>query len=478
MGVLDRVRNDISRYQLIQPKQRVVVGVSGGADSIVLLHILNCLQEELNISLHVAHLNHMFRGEEAKEEADFVKEVCYKWGIPCTIAERNVAAFGLERGLTDEVAARIVRYQFFNEVLEKTEGHKIALAHHADDQAETILLNLLRGAGLKGLAGIAPMRENLYIRPMLHVRRKEIEQYCLEHDLSFRVDSSNLKTIYRRNKVRHQLIPLLEKEYSPGLVTILSRMAEQIRNEDDFLEDLAAKAYDEVVVSSEKMVVKIDRRKLLGQPIVLVRRILRLAWKDLRGTKQDLTYEHVEHLIKLAMQSGSEKIIKLPGFVTVRLSYDTLILTANGDLQESYIKGGYLPVPGRIRIGDGEYIISRLLDREELTQDPREYPPTLAAFDADKIDLPLLIRPREEGDTFIPNGLGKRVKLKKFLIDRKVPRYLRDRIPLVVEEDSERIIWVAGIRAADGLGITADTKKVILLSLENGNDTNTQIDKN
>lgn len=478
MEVLDRVRTDISRYQLIQAKQRVVVGVSGGVDSIVLLHILNGLQEELDISLHVAHLNHMFRGEEAKEEADFVNAVCHDWGIPCTIAERDVAAFGSERGLTDEVAARIVRYQFFSEVLEKTESHKIALAHHADDQAETVLLNLLRGAGLKGLAGIAPLRENLYIRPMLHVRRREIEQYCQEYGLSFRIDSSNLKTIYRRNKVRHQLIPLLEKEYSPGLVTILSRMAEQIRSEEDYLEALATKAYTEVVVGSEGRGVKLDRRKLTGQPLVLARRILRLAWQNVRGTKQDLTYEHVESLIRLVMQPGPERIIELPGFIKVRLSYDTLFLMTSGEEQAGFLKSGYLQVPGRSPIGEGEYITSQLLDREELTRNPREYPSSLVALDADKIALPLLFRPRVEGDSFIPFGLGKRVKLKKFLIDRKVPRYLRDEIPLIVEEKSGKIIWVAGIRLADGVGITESTKKVILLCLENGNDTNTQIDKN
>lgn len=473
MEVLDRVRADISRHGLLEAGQRVVVGVSGGPDSIVLLHILKRLQEELKILLHVAHLNHMFRGEESQADASFVQTVCQQWGIPCSIEERDVPAYAKATGLTSQVAARRVRFQFFAEVLTKVEGQRIALAHHADDQAETILMNLFRGAGLKGLSGMSPLREKLFIRPLLHVRKKEIEQYCAVENLSYRTDSSNLKTVYRRNKLRHQLIPTLEREYAPGLVHILSRMAEQIGNEDEYLDHLATAAYSEVLFSEGENGVSLDLKNVNKQPLVLVRRLLRIAWQRVYGTKQDLSFDHVERLIEeLAYKGGPEKVLELPGGVRVRFSYDRLTFLKNKVSLILAKESSPLPVPGQVNFLDSQ-IVAQLLDVQDLIHPHQRLPKQLAVLDAAKVSLPLIVRSRQEGDTFIPFGLGKQIKLKKLLIDCKVPKHLRDQIPIVVEQNTGRILWVAGIRPADGVGISENSKKLILLRLENGNDSNT-----
>ncbi|WP_333871421.1 tRNA lysidine(34) synthetase TilS [Desulforamulus putei] len=473
MEVLERVRKEIARHKMVEPGQLVIIGVSGGPDSVALLHMFHVLAGELGISLHAAHLNHLFRGEEAREDASFVRELCSRWGIPCTVEERNVPAYAREKRLSAQVAAREVRYQFFYDVLQATGGQKIALAHHANDQAESVLMNFLRGAGPGGLSGIPPVRDNLIIRPLLSIRRQEIEQYCRDQAIPFRTDSSNLKTLYRRNKIRHRLIPLLEQEYSPGLVNILVRMAEQVRSEDEFMEDLARHAYRQVLLFQGTAGLELDRTGLARQPVALARRIIRIAWENIRGSKQDLTFDHVENLVEQLRGGGPERVWELPAGIRVRLSYDRVAFLARGPEQPAALQTYELPVPGSVVTETGKKITSQVIRREDLTCSPGELSPNRAVLDYARVTLPLMVRFRREGDVLIPFGLGKRVKLKKMLIDRKVPRHLRDNIPLVVEQKTGRILWVAGIRMADGVGIGDATEKVILLSLENGHDSNT-----
>lgn len=477
MGLLDKVRREISRHHMLEPGDLVVIGVSGGPDSVALLHLLFCLQQELNIFLHVAHLNHMFRGEEAREDASFVHELADRLEVPCTIGERNVPVYAREKNLSAQVAAREVRYRFFHDVLQSTGGAKLALAHHADDQAESVLINLFRGSGLKGLAGMSPVRENLFVRPLLNVRRREIEEYCREHQLPTRLDHSNLKTIYLRNRIRHRLIPLLEEEYCPGIVPVLVRMADHVRDENDFLEGLSMEAYGRVKVSEQPRQVALDRKKLAKEPRTLARRVLRLAWEQIRGNKHDLTFEHVELVLKCLEGGGPERVLELPAGIKVRITSHTITLQ-EGNPREKPVRYSYpLAVPGRTAIPEsGVHVVSRVVNRQEMTLDPRDLPAGSIALDYDKVTQPLVVRSREDGDTLVPFGFGKGVKLKKLLIDRKVPRYLRDKIPLVVERDTGKILWVAGVRMAHGVGISSATAKVILLSLENGNSNNTQID--
>ncbi|CCO08637.1 tRNA lysidine(34) synthetase TilS [Desulforamulus hydrothermalis] len=473
MEVLDKVRQEIARHNMIEPGQLIVVGVSGGPDSVALLHILHTLAGELGIKLHAAHLNHRFRGEEARQDALFVRQLCSNWGIPCTIEERDVPGYARQKHLSAQVAAREVRYRFFYEVLQAAGGQKIALAHQADDQAESVLLNLLRGAGAGGLAGIPPVRDNLIIRPLLSLRRQEIEQYCHRQRIGFRTDSSNLKTAYRRNKIRHVLIPLLEREYSPGLVNILVRTAEQLRTEDEFMEHLAEQAYRQVLLTRNSRRLELARGELARQPVALARRIIRLAWQEIRGSKQDLTYDHVERLLAQLPGGGPQRHWELPAGITVRLTYDRLTLLKEYGRNSLNLPVYPLPVPGSVATASGSTITSLLLRRQDFTGNPRELPAHQAVLDYAQVTLPLAVRFRQEGDVLVPFGLGKPVKLKKILIDLKIPRHRRDSIPLVVEQKTGRILWVAGIRLADGVGISETTEKIILLRLENGHHSNT-----
>ncbi|AQS57875.1 tRNA lysidine(34) synthetase TilS [Desulforamulus ferrireducens] len=476
MGVLEKVRTALARYRMVEPGQLVVVGVSGGADSMALLHILQNLAPELEISLHVAHLNHMFRGEESQADADFVEEYCSRSGIPCTIDRRDVPAYARVNRLSSQVAAREVRYQFFYEVLRQTQGQKLALAHHANDQAESVLMNFLRGAGLRGLGGIAPVREDLIIRPLLSTHREEIENYCRENAISYRIDSSNLKTVYRRNKLRHHLIPLLQREYSPSIIDVLGRLAEQARSEDELLEQLTRETYQRVKQRETDKEITLNRQLLAQQPVALIRRVLRLSWEKLRGHRLDLTFEHIENLVGNLAGGGPERIWELPGGIKVRLATETVTLMSDLALDSPGQQIYQLPVPGSVLTAAGQRVTAEVLTRAELEQDPREFPLHMVALDYAKVQLPLQVRFRQDGDVFVPFGLGKEVKLKKLLIDRKIPRHQRDTIPLVLEQPTGRILWVAGVRMADQIGITSETKKLILLRLENGNSSNRQID--
>ncbi len=474
MGLLDKVRSEITRHHLLASGDLVLVGVSGGPDSVALLHLLFSLREELNIQLHVAHLNHMFRGEEAKGDASFVRDLAERWNLPCTVRALDVPAYGRERNLSAQVAAREVRYCFFREVLRATGANKLALGHHADDQAESVLMNLFRGSGLQGLAGMAPMRENLYIRPLLAVRRREIEEYCREHQLATRLDPSNLKSIYLRNKIRNRLLPLLEEEYCPGIVPVLARMAGQLRDEHEFLEQLSRQAYRQIQASCRPGQVVLDRQALSLQPRALARRMIRLAWEEIQGNRQDLTFDHVEDILERLEKGGPEKILELPCGVKAKMSLQTVTLF-KGDVlapPQPFLRS--LKVPGRTELPEaGACIVVSVVDRQEVPPDLRELSSGTIALDYERITLPLMVRSRRQGDVLVPFGLGKEVKLKKLFIDRKVPRGLRDRIPLVIEESTGRILWAAGVRMAAGIEITAATRKVILLSLENGNSNNT-----
>lgn len=473
MEVLEKVRLYIARHKMLEPNDRVIVAVSGGPDSVALLHFLHFLQDSLNITLHVAHLNHMFRGEEAKAEAEFVRELAGRLGIPCTVEERDVPLYAREKGLSPQVAAREVRYQFFLDVLNKAGASKVALGHHADDQAESILINIFRGSGLRGLGGISPVRENRYIRPMLSIRRAEIEKYCKDNGLAYKIDSSNLKDYYKRNKIRNQLIPILEKGYAPGIVMTLVRMAEIARSEDTLLEQMAQQVFEDLLVSQGKHDLILDRNKLAIQPESLARRVVRTAFARLIGSKNDLSYEQVEKVINQLSADGKERILELPLGVKVRIDYQHISFTTE---KEFVFTQGYeynLEVPGSLNILELDlHLESRVLSKGELDLTPSKLDPNVAVFDYDKIDLPLIVRSKRDGDIFVPFGLGRKVKLKKFFIDRKVPRSRRNEIPLVVEKSTGRIIWVTGIRTTDGTEICESSTKIILLRLESGNSSN------
>lgn len=461
MDLLGKVNSYIKLYQMTAPGDLVAVGVSGGPDSMALLHVLNTLKKELEISLHVAHLNHMFRGGEADQDAQLVARTAREYGLAFTSEKIDVPAYRKNARLSAQEAARELRYNFFSEVADRTGAARVALAHHADDQAETVLLNLLRGAGPAGLKGMGPVRD-LYIRPFLPLRRSEIAAYCLMHNLSYRVDASNLKSVYTRNRIRIDLLPLLEREYNPNVVPALCRLAEICREEDDFLEKAALPVYLDALVEKGPGRQVLSAPDFSRQPLAIKRRVVRLAFGGLTGGA-DLSYRHVDAVLAVFAGKGPGAETVLPGGVRAYRSYETVELsTAARAPVTPYIY--QLKVPGSTKVPEAGCSIEAAVLPAGTSPDPKALPPAEAIFDYDLLPEVLYVRKRLSGDVFFPIGASGRVKLKDFLIKQKVPREKRERLPIVATSDE--IVWVAGIRPAEKWKVTSGTNRVLYLKIE------------
>lgn len=461
MDLIQQVTEQINKNTMVTAGEAVVVGVSGGPDSVALLHILYRLRENLNIRLIVAHLNHEFRGAEADADAHFVSELAERMQLEAFIESRDVPAYSEEYGVSAQVAAREVRYSFFSEVAVKTGASRVALGHHADDQAETILLHIIRGTGSGGLKGMLPVRDDFFIRPLLNVRRRDIEIYCRHYGLAVRHDSSNIRPKYLRNKVRLELFPLLEKNYNPNLVDTLNRLGEICRDEDEYLEREASAIYYQTRLSSAGDTVALDRVQLLRCPKAILRRIIRRAWSEICGDKDDLSFAHIDHVMEIIQGGGGYRQTTLPRGVTCKKNYDLIELTLSREDEEIPFYQHLLKVPGVTFIPEiGMSIEAQILPVGEVG-DPLGIDPQEALLDYDCLSMPLVVRRRLDGDRFMPLGLGGSMKVKKFFIDHKVPRPKRDRIPLVVSGND--IIWVGGMRPGEDYKITEKTKTCLRL---------------
>ena len=466
ISLIQKVRDYISRHRMAQRGDKILVAVSGGPDSITLLHMLYLLKDELGISLHVAHLNHMFRGEESEADAYFVAETARRYGLPVTVESSDVPSYRRRRRLSNQVAAREVRYKFFLKCAGRVGASKVALAHQTDDQAETILINFLRGSGTGGLKGILPVRDGIYVRPLLNVRRSEIISFCSEMDLAFRLDASNLKPVYTRNKIRLSLTPLLEKEYNPEIVPALLRLGEICRAEDIYLDQLATKAFQEALLAENAGHITLSLESLARVPLALKRRILRLAWQSVSGDTGSQDFQHVEAALNLINSGTTGSQAVMPGHVVAVRTYAALELKAIPAKKDvpDYIY--QLQAPGTTYIPEIDISIEARLYSKEQDCNPRALPQSEALLDFDKLPRDIFVRRRLAGDVFHPYGQASALKLKDFFIKQKIPREERDRIPLICTP--QEIIWVAGVRPGEKWKIGGSTKRMLHMKVNPG----------
>lgn len=315
MTLENKVLETIKKYQLIEKEDKLVIGVSGGPDSMALLHILLTLQEKEQIpscTLLVAHVNHMLR-KEADEETAYVEEFCRLHQIPCFVKRAKVEELAQKAKMGTEEMGRNIRYQFFEEVKEKEKAQKIVTAHHANDNAETVLMNILRGSGTAGLKGIEPIRKNeknvVFVRPLLNCTKEEIYEYCKEKNLQPKIDKSNQENVYNRNKVRNILIPFLEKEWNPNIVATLNRLSELARQENQYIERQTQKAYEDMVLEEGKDSIVLSLKKWNGQDFVIKSRVIRYTINRLLGTTKDIEKIHIEDIIKLCENNVGNKYL-------------------------------------------------------------------------------------------------------------------------------------------------------------------------
>jgi len=500
MELLQRVRKAIERHILLAGGDTVVVGVSGGPDSLCLLHILCRLGSDYTLALHVAHLNHCLRGAEADEEQAFVMELADKWGLPAHVESQDIAALAKERKLAVEEAARQVRYAFLARVAVRVGARRIAVGHNADDQVETVLMHWLRGAGPAGLRGMQPVSRLdalrlegeeithgeggsnlLLIRPLLDVPRSAIEAYCTTHDLRPRFDRSNLDTTYYRNRLRHELLPNLET-YNPRIREVILRSAAIISEDYAYLQQQVAAAWSNVVVLEGACAVAFDLDRWRALPLSLQRSLLREAIRRLRRSLRNIGWVHIDNAIGVLQRGGTGACATLPRGLEARLGYHQVIVADKAYvepvpdfplLQEQVP----LRVPGtaRLPLSDWErtaYVIDRAaLDREDLSHDN----PWQAYLDSDIAGKVLCLRPRRAGDRFWPQGLGEKpTTVSNFMTNAKIPRAWRHRIPLLVrtpepilgatEGSRPLILWLAGWRIDERAKVTDTTQRVLHLA--------------
>jgi len=470
-GTVERqARRTIARYDMLRPRERVLVAVSGGPDSTALLSVLHRLAPEMKLDLHVAHLDHGWRGRASARDAEFVRRMATRMRLPVTVGHLGPRVWQTREGRQSsrEARARELRQSFLLETAREIGAQKVALGHTRDDQAESLLLRLLRGSGPRGLAGTYPVVDGVIIRPLIDVRRREIMAYLRERRLSYRMDATNRDLSLTRNRARRRLIPLLEREFNPNVVEALAHAADLLRDEDGFLGELAANKYREIATRRGESVV-LEGRALQELPVPIKRRILRLALAEARGDLRRIALQHVERSLSLLDERRRRGHVSLPGGTAVDMQGDQLRI-ARRPAEEGAAPAGegaspreaLCPVPGEVVLpGFGLRLKASVVPREQVDLDFRTAGRARAYLDADLMPGPLLIRPRRPGDRFVPLGSPGTRKVKAFLIDRKVPVDERGRIPLVLSGD--RIAWVMDHEIDDRFKITETTRRVLVL---------------
>lgn len=472
MQIAERVYAEIARHGLIAPGDLVIAAVSGGPDSLALLRLLADLRGELGFALHVAHLDHMLRGAESADEAAFVAATARAWGLPATIEAVDVAALARQPRANLHDVARRARYAFLARVAGRLGAQSVATAHQADDQAETVLMHLLRGSGAAGLRGMrarTPWAEwapdqaggagTALIRPLLSVGRAEIEQYCAAQGLQPRHDPSNADRRFVRNRIRHDLLPQLA-EYNPQIVAALGRTAAVCADEYVFIEQALAAVWPALARRRENAIDFAGAAWRALHP-ALQRAALRRA-HALLGGDRPLGLEHVE-AARAAIGRGVGRRVELPGGLLLTVGYDeafTLGAVAEPDGPQLAQDAAPLPTPGRLDLARGWAISAECLPADA----PGPSSAWEAALDADALGSPLLVRRRRAGDRVqLAGGRGHR-RIQDVFVDARLPRALRAAWPLVTVDDE--IAWVAGVCVAERFAARPATQRIVRVRVE------------
>ena len=455
MELINEVEEFCIKKHLISSGDRIVVGVSGGPDSLCLLTLLNQMSKRYDFKLFVVHINHSLR-DEADFEEEYVKKYCEKLDIEFFSKKIDILKISKEEKRSTEEVAREKRYEFFYEVLNKVDGNKIAVAHNKNDNAETILLNLLRGCGTEGLNGIVEKNGSI-IRPLINISRKEIERFCNENGLTPMIDKSNFENVYTRNKIRNLIIPRLE-EINPDIINGLFRFSRIIRDDEEFINDYVELVYSEVAqVDSENIYILKDKFSALK--IGLKRRVLRKAICDFTGSLKDVSFSTINNAIKEFEYSKNGSLIKILNNVNVLVEYNKLKFIKNKKEIEDYIYE--LNVPGKTYIKElNKWIITEV--KPSCDVGDIEKNPNIHFFDIEKTGKKLYVRNRKNGDYFFPTGILGKKKIKDFFSDLKIENSKRYQIPIIT--NGNEIIWVVGFRSSRKFLKDKSTKEVIIIN--------------
>lgn len=462
-----KVLSYIVDNNLIKSGDKILVALSGGPDSLCLLNILKELREELDIEIGAAHLNHLLRGEDAFKDEEFVISTCKEMNIPYYVKRVDINKYSKEHKLSSELAGRNVRYGFFDEILKKDGFNKIATAHNANDQAETIIFRLMRGTGLEGLGGIKVCREDKIIRPILCLTRKEVEKYIKEKNLNPRIDKTNFEKIYNRNKIRLDIIPYIQNNFNEDIVKTLNRMSLLIQKDNAFIERLCIKAYNEYCKRNTDSKFYILKKELFKEDQAIVTRIIRTALIEYSKSHYDFEMKHIYDILELSKKETG-KGINLPKNIYVENIYGDIKISSKMKEDIKVDKTEFLLNKksigeDRIQFNNYEFEISVLKNKSTNLIDLKENK-LVKYFDLDKINENILFRTRKNGDKITPLGMKGQKKLKDIFINMKVPKEERDLIPVICFDNY--IAWILGLQISDNFKVTNNSKNILKIVAE------------
>jgi tRNA(Ile)-lysidine synthase len=470
----NKIAGFIKANGLFSSADKILLAISGGADSTALLHAMCALKADgvLDGKLICAHINHQLRGTEAEADEDFVITQARNLKLAMTTNKVDVRGFARRNKLSIETAARKLRLESLLDIAKANNCNRIATAHQKDDNAETVLQRLVRGTGFRGLGGIWPMRVFAggiqFVRPLLSVTRAEIIEYLKKRNLKWRIDKTNENCKYRRNYIRHRLIPVLQQQCSDSIVEQLSKLAQSARKFHSMVCNSAEKIWPALAEFGDDSL-KLDLKIFQLEPEPVKVELVRRSLTRLGSGEGDLTHRHYEKILQLAEQNVSNSKITLPNQFVVCREYGNLVFerTEKTSRPESG-KGIKVEVPGRTKLD--RYLIEATVleaDERDVEKFKAEKSKSVEWFDLDKVQPPVEVRFRKTGDRFVPLGLEREKKLGKFLTAAKVPLRIREK--LLVVADSQRIIWVWPIRTSEQAKVTAKTRKILQLQITDRN---------
>jgi tRNA(Ile)-lysidine synthase len=478
-----QVTTVIKEYNLFRANDTVLLGVSGGADSVALLSLIfDANRVNLTCSnIFIAHLNHLIRGEESEEDEQFVNNLAKKFKLSIVSERRDIKEIARERKMSLEEAAREERYKFLENAAKRVGANVIAVGHNADDNVETILHRIIRGTGIVGLGGMRPKRKltpfssiNL-VRPLLFTWRKDIIAYLKEKDLSYRVDSTNFETDQFRNRIRAELIPLLEKKYNSKIRESLIKLGETATQNYDFMEAQAKNLFEEVLLNTEGKTdeilseIVLDIHKLKEVPQILQQIIIREAVVRLNIPLKKFGYKNYKNILSILNFRKTPVSNVVKGYLNVKIEDDKLHLSKMKYYVEEgpILKETLIKIPGETKLVETKYIVKmdiREIENGFFDEFKRNKTKYDEAVDFDKISVPLMIRTRKPGDKFWPLGSPGIQKVKEFFINNKIPVLERDTIPIVTMNGQP--VWIVGFRIDDRIRITKETRRLLIMKLE------------
>lgn len=430
MSIIDKVRNTITEYRLINRGESVLVALSGGSDSVAMLHILFSLSKDLGFNLYAAHVNHRIRAEADADEK-FVVSLCENLGIKCFTKVFDVEGYAKENSVSCELAGRKIRYEFFDEIIKENSIDKLATAHNRNDSAESILLHLIRGCGIDGMCGIPAIRNGYIIRPVIDINKAEIEEYCRENNLSFVVDKTNFETDYTRNKIRLKIIPEIEENINKNFINTVTENSSIFKEAKIFIDNYTNRLYEEIS-DSDKLYIK----KLLSEDDIIIKNTVLLHFKNCTNKNENLSAHYVNEIIKCMKNSKAPKTINLPEGISARIEYGILYfektLKKNVSFEYDLTCGTEYFVPEC----NEKIIIKEEIEINKNTKDK--------IYFYVNGDGKFKVRNRRNGDKFQPVGMKGTKKLSDFFTDLKIPVSKRD-LTLILTYDEE-IVWVVGNR--------------------------------